>query len=71
MPKYAISFVSFFENELKMEVVEASNELDALREAYNKVHGNAAPEDITDIKELKAVCFDMDSLISAIEILNE
>jgi hypothetical protein len=71
MAKYAIAGISFFNNEMKMEVVETTDELGALAIAYKNIFGVDMPSDLDlSPEELKAAAFDMDGMIGAICIDN-
>ena len=67
LSKFVIAYISFHDNVLTQEVVEAYNEYSAL-EGYLLSKGIEPYEEIKSVEGLKSLCFDMDSMISAIKI---
>ena len=67
MDKYAISWISFFDNELCMDVIGAISGQEALEVAYLKLTGTeyVLEEDDEDIKQ---AAFNCDGMIGAILI---
>lgn len=69
MPKFAIAYFSFFTNELKMKIVEAENEREALILALKYAEIKLDSDDLKkDEEELKQFAFDCDSMIGAIQL---
>lgn len=64
--KYVVGFISFFDNELKMEIVEANDESSALQSS-SFVKGYAFPKNPT-VEEIEQTMFDCDAAISVIKI---
>jgi hypothetical protein len=68
MKKFAISYMTFNENDIKMAIVNAESKQDALAQALNLSTGL---EDFkSDEETLKTIAFNCDCLIGAIEIAN-
>jgi hypothetical protein len=73
MKKYVVAYINFFDNELKMSIQEAKNEVHACKN-YLKIKQNENPSDswVNDLpdnlEELKEKMFNLDSMINAIEI---
>lgn len=66
MTKYATAFVSFFDNIMKMSIVEAESEVEALTIALkNEGWDFALPDEVESLLEL---AFSNDVVIGAIEI---
>lgn len=70
--KYAVYYVSLFDNELRMVIISASSLVDAINVGlrkldliYNDVTGF---EDCTNLEEIQSKAFDEGLLISAIAI---
>lgn len=63
--RYAVGYINFFDNDLKIEIVEASS----VREAVNKhsciVDYGVFPEDLEDIKNF---FFNADAAIDVVQI---
>tara|TARA_B100002003_G_C14118371_1_gene537888 strand:+ start:346 stop:564 length:219 start_codon:yes stop_codon:yes gene_type:complete len=70
MPRYAISKISFFDNELTTVIVEAINADQALiKENIHDYLGLTERElELTSMQDLKQLAFDSDSMINVIEI---
>ena len=64
MPKYVVAYVSFHDDVLTQEIVEASSEFEAIK---NKL-GEILYGDEETVEHLKQLAFDHDSRVSAIEI---
>lgn len=67
MPKFAVAHIEWSDNDLRIQIVEASN----WKEAWMK-HSRCGFEKIEDIpddvEEAKQACFDMDSMMDHILI---
>jgi hypothetical protein len=57
MPKYAIAFINFFDNENKVYIVEAENQIKALRKIVPHINKDT-------IEDIKQGVFDCDQSIS-------
>ena len=66
MKKFAISWISFFNNEMKMKIVEATCIESALEMAYFELTETIYQDDDTDIQ---FAAFNCDGAIGAIEIV--
>lgn len=74
MPRYVFSFISFFDNDLVSEILEANSRLEALETGFRKKEFEIYEEDVygdeTDeekkIALLKQEAFNNDSMIDAI-----
>jgi len=67
--KFAVSYVNFCDNDLKMELVDAEDKLEALIAAYTTVTGVDIPSDEEITEEfLCESAFNVDCLIGAIEL---
>lgn len=68
MKKFAISWISFFDNELHIDFVQCSTVMEALTEALLRVscftYVGVYSED-----KIKEVAFDLDTMIEAKEII--
>jgi hypothetical protein len=63
MLKYAVGYISFHDNVLKLAFVEATDERDAVAQALNLLTG---VEDYrSDVETLKSIAFDCDGMIEA------
>lgn len=67
MKKYVVAFINFFDNDLKIEFVEAENELIALY-IGSTLFNWEMPNDIASIKDFKTECFNMDCMMDVKEI---
>lgn len=66
MKKFAVAYIDWFDNELKMSFVEAENELQALYScAY--INGIAMESDISSVEDFQQRCFDCDCMMAAKE----
>lgn len=65
MSKYVVAYISFFDNELKQEVVEASSEVNAL---LWFISDRTRPDDLDTVEAIQQHMFDCDSAISVIAI---
>ena len=64
--RFAVGYISFHDNVLKLEFIEAIDERDALVQALNLLTG---VEDFTsDCETLKGIAFDCDGMIEAKEV---
>ena len=68
MAKYAVAFISFMDNVLTQEVVEATNEYSAI-EGYMLSKGIEIYDDHKSVESLKELAFDCDCMVSAIKVL--
>lgn len=73
MKKYAVAYINFFDNDLKMSIQEAENEVDACKK--HLLNNNVSDEKNSwvynlpdNLEELQYEMFNMDSQINAIEI---
>jgi hypothetical protein len=66
MLRFAISYINFFDNELKINFVEATDKRDALAQALNALTG--IEDESSSIEELKSIAFDCDGMIEAKEV---
>ena len=66
MPKFATAFISFLDNEMKMEIIEAKDEFTALKHVLG-THDTEIGEETT-CEELKVQAWNCDSMVGAIEI---
>ena len=64
MKKYAVGFINFFFNDLKITIVEADDWQDALE----KAHPNTVDYMPDDIEAAKAKAFDQDWMFDVVEI---
>lgn len=72
MKRYCISWISFYDNQLKSELIGAESEEIALRKAlYNLYEVQDEETEKMNIETLKQFAFDCDGIINAIEIENE
>lgn len=67
MKKYAVAFINFFDNDLKIEFVEAENELIALY-IGSTLFNWEMPNDIASVEDFKTECFNMDCMMDVKEI---
>lgn len=63
---YVISFISFFDNDLKMAKVCADSPVDAIKESHF-VDGYEFSEDAT-VEDIQSEMFDCDAAIAVLEI---
>ena len=68
MKRYAISYYDNFTASIVMEIVDAENDLEALKIAYIKLTRNQGAKDIKDIPTLKVLARLYDGAIEAIEV---
>lgn len=61
MEKYAVAFISFFDSELKLSFVEATDILHAIEVAGYLVY--VKEESSYELEELKQIFFDQDAAI--------
>lgn len=67
MKNYVVGFLNFFDNELKLEKVQAQNEVEALKNS-SFIKEWLFPEDVNDVETIQSLAFDCDSAISVIEV---
>lgn len=67
LKRYAVAYISFFDNILTQELVTSRCEYDAL-EALLESRGIEVYEDLKTVEELKMLAFDCDCMISVIEV---
>lgn len=70
MPRFAVGHISFFTNELKLEIIEASDWRQALDKHSSFVNSGWSPEGLT-LDDAQRSAFDADSAIAVIEIPEE
>jgi len=68
--KYAVAIINFFDNENKIHVVEADNEIDAMKKAILKINPESELiiedyDDLHTIEDIKNYMFDVDQSISS------
>jgi len=63
--KFAISYISFFDNEIHMEIIEAVSYMGPLNIAIEKLHGKKLAL-VGTSEEIKQFAFDTDSMVEAI-----
>lgn len=71
MSRWAISYINFFNNDLLMGVIEATNQIDAMQEAliiFGEWNKNDIPDNIDDPEDFKQFCFNCDCMVGAISI---
>lgn len=71
MSKFATSFISFFDNVTRMQVIEAETPLDAMKGTLVKLGFVTEFSDLAEFtteEELKVFCFNSDALVEALEI---
>lgn len=66
MKNYVVGFVSFFDNEVKLEKIQAENEVEALK-TCSFIAGCEFPDDI-DVEGIQETMGNCDTDISAIEV---
>lgn len=66
MKNYVIGFVSFFDNEVKLEKVQATSEVETLK-ACSFIGGYEFPENV-DVDAIQETMWNCDASISVIEI---
>ena len=69
MNKYAIAWISFFENELQVRITNKVNEEEALKRAYLHLTG-VDYDPMIDGEDIKVAAIDHDGAIGAVEIEN-
>lgn len=67
MKRYAISWYDHFDMCIKMDIIDAPSELEALKVAYKNLVGKY-PAEVKNISILKAVARSQDGAIEAIEL---
>lgn len=72
MKKYVVAYINFFDNELKMSIIEAENEVDACKQYLKIKEFNENNDWINNLpnnlENLRDEIFNTDSQINAIEI---
>ena len=72
MNRYAVSYINFYDNELKTSIVKGDSELDALCKGVIKATGlsecDSGFEDCGNLEEAKEFAFNMDSMVDVIII---
>lgn len=76
MKRYVVAYITFFDNELKQEIVEAASEIDAIHKSkfwnndYQEwVHDFLTEQDrLPVLQDYKVFYFDCDSMINVIQI---
>lgn len=68
MKKYAIAYIDWFDYDLKINFVEANSELEALYKGAD-LNGIEMRNNISSIDDFQQECFNMDSMMSAKEVL--
>lgn len=66
MKNYVVGFVSFFDNEIKLEKIQAENEVEALKNC-SFIAGYEFPDDI-DVDGIQEIMGNCDADISVIEV---
>ena len=64
MNKYVVAFISFHDNVLTQEIIEAESEIAAAKQKM----GETLYGDETSLEEIKSLAFDCDSMISVFKI---
>ena len=65
MKRYAVAFISFMDNEMHMEIIEANSAEEAVKSKLQRLDYSSLPD---TLEEIKRDCFDCDSMIDCIEI---
>lgn len=66
MNQYVVAFISFFENELKQELVPADSAIDAVRSCSFGI--DWVVEDTEDYEKAREVAFNADCMFSVIKV---
>lgn len=67
--KYVVAYMTFFDNDLSVEIVEADSELEAACD-FIKLHGfSNKAEDYKDLAHLKDTLFDSDCVIEVKHVI--
>lgn len=64
MNKYIVAFISFHDNELTQELIEADSEVEAVKIKL----GETLYGDETTLEELKSLAFDCEAMISVYKL---
>ena len=68
MKKYAVAYIDWFNNELKISFTEAENELQALYTcAY--INGMLMRSDISSVEDFQQECIDCNCMMAVKEII--
>ena len=65
--KYAVAYINFFDNILKVEIIKADNIRSAV-DQHSMIKSENFPDLPEDIEEIQEIFFDFDSCIDVIEI---
>lgn len=68
MSKWVVGYISFFDNELKQVVVDASNWREALKAGESLGYDSCCFDDCEDLDDVGSVAFDMDSQLTCTEV---
>lgn len=68
MKKYAVAFISFMDNELKIQFIVAASEKDAIKSLYHDYLEDDEWELYT-IQEIKQRFFDSDGMVDVKEVV--
>lgn len=71
MDKFVVAFVSLFDNEILMQVIEAKSGIEAALEYCKQNYfsdGSFGQEEFSTLEELKSYMFNGDCLINVIEV---
>ena len=67
MKKWAVGFISFSDNELWIEIIEAESWQEALKK-HKQISIDGFEFDMTSLEAAKADAFDQDAMINVVEI---
>lgn len=67
MKKFVVAYISFFDNNLKQQIVTGTDELSVMQYVMMQ-NGVDLTDTPKEIEALKQFAFDCDSMISAIEV---
>lgn len=65
---YAVSYIDWFDHDLKMATTKADSEIEALYHCATIFGVDMNDVHTTDVEEFKQKCFDMDCMMAAMEI---
>jgi len=68
MKKFAVAFISFFENELEIQFIETADVLAAGQTVLIRHGYDLDGEKFTSLKDMKKFCFDGDCMIDVKEL---
>lgn len=71
--KYAVSFISFYENELKTEIVESNGVMEALNDGMRQANflgddGLTGFENCDNLEDAKQLAFNADMAVNVVEV---